>query len=144
MSHSTRLLLLAVLTATATTGCAGSDSGSGHDVQGSVTWKNEPLEQGMIYFVPSSGSGNGTSLAIEQGRFDSTGKTSKLKPGTYRIEITSTQKTGKMIPGAGPNGQVEEVVQVIPPSYNEKSKLTANVSDSQANQFQFDLTSRNR
>ncbi|MEW4565523.1 hypothetical protein AB1K70_23550 [Bremerella sp. JC770] len=142
MSHQKYLLLVGIAAAVCAAGCTDPGHGPGSDVQGSVTWKSKPLEQGIIYFVPSAQAGSGTSLEIRQGRFSSTDQVSKLQPGTYRIEITSSQPTGKLIPGAGPNGQVEEVVQIIPPSYNEKSKLSVDVTDSELNQFQFDLTAK--
>ncbi|MEX2358132.1 MAG: hypothetical protein WEE51_07355, partial [Pirellulaceae bacterium] len=125
-------------------GCGGKESGPDrHPVSGTVQHNEAPLETGTIFFVPNQGGGGGSSFPIENGKFGST-EENGLSVGTYRIEITSAQKTGNSIPGAGPNGMVEEVIQVIPAKYNSATTLDATVGEDDANQFEFTLTGKAR
>lgn len=123
-------------------GCGGTASGPDrHPVSGTVQHNGSPLETGTIFFIPKQGGGGGSSFPIETGKFQSTTENG-LAVGTYRVEITSSQKTGKSIPGAGPNGMVEEVIQVIPAKYNAATTLDATVGEGDANQFEFTLTGK--
>ncbi|UUO07164.1 hypothetical protein M4951_02360 [Blastopirellula sp. J2-11] len=135
-------IIASVIACLVAAGCLSRSSSEAakYPVSGSVQWKGEPLEVGTIFFVPKTATGNGTTLDIAGGEFVSSGVAQQLIPGEYRIEITSAKKTGKVIPGPGPNGQVEEIIQVISTRYNANSTLTAQVSDTAENRYQFKLT----
>jgi len=106
-------------------------------VNGKVTFHGTPLEAGVVTFHPL-GAGNPSSASIDGGNFRLTGDAG-LPPGQYRVEIISNVKTGKKIPGIGPDGQADEIRQVIPDRYNRSSELSIEIPASDGHGFQFDL-----
>lgn len=124
--------------------CTSSDSSGPQRflVEGSVKLDGKPLEAGTIFFLPMNDGGTGSSTEIKNGAFQIDNEDHGLSLGNYRIEITSMKKTGKTTPGPGPDGQVEEMVQVIPARYNTKTDLEATVQKKDVNRFEFTLTTK--
>lgn len=140
-----KTFLLAVLLA----GCGVSDDDAPirAAVEGTVTLDNQPLQEGIIRFVPTSGTtGPKTSVVVTDGRFSVDAENGPIV-GIHRIEIESTDDGGFALDNEQALDQLHasgmrriEVVQ-IPTQYNRNSTLTENVTAEGPNQFQFTLVS---
>jgi len=118
-------------------GC-GSDR---HGLTGKVTLDGQPLEDGSISFRPVGDTAGPTAGAtISGGEFRVEPNAGTL-PGEFRVEITASRKTGEQMYDDLRGGTVEVHRQFLPARYNSASELTATVSESGPNQFQFDLQS---
>ena len=108
---------------------------------GVVTYKGEPVEEGLIRFIPDAVNDDG--LTPGKPAF------SKITKGIYevpadrgatvgknRIEISSFRKTGRVIEEEGTKS--EEKVQFLPAQYNTNSTLSAEVKPGE-NTLDFDL-----
>lgn len=110
--------------------CAGCGS-SAATVEGTASYKGQPVEHGSIDLIPTDGSeGVAARAIIERGAFSVAGP---VTPGKYLVQIRWPKATGKKIKTAidGPgvvNGEVDEMKQVIPPEFNEKSTLKRELS----------------
>jgi hypothetical protein len=122
-----------------TTGC-GLGTGGRVAVQGRVTLDGQPVDGGVIDFVPVGGDTR-ANARIANGHYSIPAKVGP-KPGTYRVEIRWDQKTGKQVPmKSDPPNTMDETRQVIPPEYNTRSKLTVEVPPG-GKPFDFDLHSK--
>jgi len=144
ISFRSGLAFLLILVLSATAGCGGV---TGPEVRGSVTFAGSPLESGSISFIPIEGTpGPAGGGAIVGGKYH-VASGQGLGTGTHRVEIRATRKTGRNVeagPGTDdPNSLVEEVQMFIPPDYNTKSTLVANVQAG-TNELDFDLPDRTR
>lgn len=124
-------------------GCGGSDGLERLHVKGTVKVNGAPLKSGRISFLPTAGtSGPATGTLIESGQFEIPLAQGPVQ-GKHRIEIMAVRPTGKKIrEGSGsenPDALVEEVEQFIPRKYNQKSELTVELNDSNAQSVEFDL-----
>src|SRR5690606_8439845 len=106
-------------------GCGESDTLKRVPVSGTVTLDGEPLPKGEIVFRPASGAGTTDGGQIENGSFSI-----EVTPGSKSVEITAWRE----IPGSheqlesGESGSSRE--QYVPPEYNEKTTLTADIPES--------------
>jgi len=106
-------------------------------VSGTVTWEEggkakEPLKKGMILFVPEDGSTVGVSDVIRDGKYSV-----RMPPGKMKVEIRADrEKAGAKVDPA--MGAVPRY-QFIPPWYNDRTKLRADVTAAGPNEFPFDL-----
>ena len=136
-----RFKLLAVIAWTLAlhAGCRVEEPLQRASVQGTVTWKKEPIEDGTIVFVPKPTTrGPAVGVPIVNGKY-SVDKLNGPFVGTSKIEIMARRKTGKTIQAAYPaQGTIEETEQFLPAEFNAKSKLSREVYD-EDNQFNFDL-----
>src|SRR5579884_2284863 len=87
-------------------GC-GLGNGGRVPVRGKVTLYGEPVDGGVIVFLPATGAkvgGSPTGGPIENGSYSLAGRQGPL-PGHYRVEIRWPKKTGRQIPvpGDAPN-----------------------------------------
>jgi len=119
-------------------GCADSKNAGKLPVTGIVNFQGQPVSDGAITFLPIT-TGNPTSATIHDGLFELF-QARGLLPGKYRVEISASKKTGKKIPGMGPDGTVDEIVEAIPEKYNHKSELTVDFVSPQETPLKFDLT----
>jgi len=124
-------------------GCGGSDGLDRLHVKGTVTVNGALLKSGRISFLPMEGtSGPATGTVIENGRFEIPLVQGPLQ-GKHRVEIMAVRPTGQKIrEGSGsenPDALVEEVEQFISPKYNQKSELTAELDESNAQSVEFNL-----
>ena len=106
-------------------GCNGGQRG---EVSGQVTLNGEPVENGMIAFIPTADR-------------DAPSAWTKIIDGHYqipaiqgpgvgpcRVEIRWAKKTGRQIPAVPPAGPViEETREVVPQRYNLQSELEADI-----------------
>ena len=129
-----------LLSAVTCFGCGG-ESLDRVPVSGTVTLDGSPLPSGSIRFHPL-GDGQSAGGSIEAGAF-SIPQADGPAPGEYRVEVVSFQPTGRQIPDPDSPGQTkEEQEQVIPQRYNRQSELTASVSATDKNAFNFALESQ--
>ncbi|MCA9249222.1 MAG: hypothetical protein KDA42_19000 [Planctomycetales bacterium] len=130
------LRLAAVLLALAA-GC-GESTDRLH-LHGEITYRGQPLEQGHITFLttgPSSGPVCGA--VIRDGKFDI--PTAKgLKPGAYRVAISSPGGEAPQTPEEIAAGASARALEMLPPKYNGETTLTAEVTAAGPNQFDFHL-----
>jgi hypothetical protein len=120
-------------------GCGG-DANVGLDVNGSVTLDGKPLPSGTISFATADGKSLGTA-EVSDGRYEIPAAAG-LQPGTYQVEILSVVPTGKTVKNPDfPGETIEEVRNVIPPRYNVKSELKAELKPEGDRQFSFSLSS---
>jgi hypothetical protein len=115
------LLLLCVLLLVA----AGVRSGP--TVTGIVRLDGEPLPAGWIKFVPIAGTpGPDAGAAIDEGKYQIE---KGLREGEYRVEIQGTRTMAQMVfDPAGPGAMVHNQKAIVPPEYNQNSKLKERVN----------------
>ncbi|WP_254512152.1 hypothetical protein [Anatilimnocola floriformis] len=125
-------LLVAVLA-----GCSNSEAVG--FVEGNVTLNMQPLEQGLIRFVPTDGKTQPADGPIAAGKYSV-----KVPVGEVRVEITSPKVVGQMqmYPDSPP---VDRVAEAIPARYNTKTteKMTITKAKSAKDKLEknFELTS---
>ena len=99
-------------------GCDGRVSGPPtYPVAGTVAVDGEPLAEGAITFDPADGKGGVYGGPIRQGRF-----AVRSSPGRKRVGILGMKMQGVI----GPDGK-PMATQFLPPRYNLRSELTADV-----------------
>jgi hypothetical protein len=127
-------------------GCGGPDDLPREAVSGSVSVDGNPVKVAVITFLPDSADvptqGGGT---VTDGKY-SIPRAQGLVPGKYRIVITSPEDKPKVVVDEGHNNNAPGMKpipakQVIPPQYNDKTLLTAEVRAGVSNVFVFNLTS---
>lgn len=116
-------------------GCGGSSGPERANVSGQVTFNGQPVEKGVIAFVPDGSTVGPTSGAIiENGRYRTQSGGGPVL-GSHRVEIVA-HRPGKKIEVAGIGGAatgpsaagaVQETEMYIPPEYNAKSMLTVSI-----------------
>jgi hypothetical protein len=118
---------------------AGCGTGPYASVQGQVTLNGEPVHGGSITFEPTDGSeGPIAGASILKGRYRIAADRGVL-PGTNRVEIRWSRKTGRTLPpNPGGSQPVVEVAEAVPASYNDNSTLRAEVKLG-ANQLDYEL-----
>jgi hypothetical protein len=123
-------------------GCGGSLTSSGYSISGGVTWKGQPLDRGSIQFLPAAGAGGMVGVEIRDGRY-ALPNPPGLVPGTYRVRINSRAGDGAA-PGGPPDAHLAdpESKERIPPEYNERTTLRAEVAPGGTKTFDFDLDDR--
>lgn len=141
--------LLVVLVAALAAGCGGSEEGPVRAaVRGQVSLDGQPLESGMIRFVPAEGTtGPAAVAAIVDGHFELTDEEGPIV-GDHRVEIEATDYTAFAIDDeqAFAKSFRENRGKPLPPNpvpetYNRRSTLTASISADQSNELSFPLTS---
>ncbi|QDT95947.1 hypothetical protein [Gimesia aquarii] len=122
-------VLAIVLSIAMTVGCGGKETGQERaTISGSVTFNGEPIEKGIIEFIPTGSTKGPTSGGpIKNGKYDITEKGPTMGP--HKVLIRATRNTGKMV-DAGPQtggAKVEETEQYIPAQYNIKTTLEVTI-----------------
>jgi hypothetical protein len=143
MHHAPRTTLCAVITLFAILpGCGGGSEYEGpprYALSGKVTLGGEPVDGGVIAFIPPTEDGYTASGVITGGQY-SIREGQGANEGSHRVEIRWSKPTGKKRLDIEDTGQeIEVVAEAIPLKYNEQSELTAEVSESQTS-FDFPLT----
>jgi hypothetical protein len=120
-------------------GCGGpTDELPRQAVSGKVTFKGQPLAQGMIQFQPADGGATAGGGAIADGEY-SIAKAEGLVPGKYQVVVTSTPPPAPLPPGTMPGDPVPPPKETIPAKYNVKTTLSATVTKEGPNTFDFPL-----
>lgn len=130
-------LLVAVLL-----GCGGEDDGR-REVTGTITLQGEPLDEGVIEFIPletevPGGAATQSGAVITAGAYKIP-RESGLMAGTYRVLITAGD--GKTPADGGLPGPTGNIVSKdrIPPEYNVDSKQQIKVTLEGPNVFDFSI-----
>jgi hypothetical protein len=135
LNQRSLIILLSLFTPVMVLGCGGTDRQS---VEGTVTFNGEKVQSGKITFEPIQGTEGPTGGAlIKDGTF-SIPKERSIYPGTFRVKITATKKTGRKAKDIDGN-VFDEELPYIPNKYNKASTLTRKITDGQ-NKLTFDLT----
>ena len=142
-------------------GCGRTDDLPRERVSGTITLDGVALDSGTITFMPSAKAGAGTAAAtaIKGGSYAIPAGEGPV-PGSYLVSIASptsepdpagaaakpAAKAGraKASSEAGATGEPAEgpIRDRVPPRYNDKSTLTADVTKGGKNTFDFALKSR--
>jgi len=121
-------------------GCSEKSDGLPREaVSGTVTLDGQPLQKGLIQFLPSSQKEVMSGGAVIDGGKFSIARNEGLLPGTYRVEISSSTGLEPPPPGEPPGPAKATAKDLIPEQYNLKSTLTAEVKAGGANTFEFPL-----
>lgn len=102
-------------------------------VRGVVTLDGRELDKGRIQFRKIEGDQRAFHTLIENGAYQL-----DMQPGSMSVEIMASRLTGRVIRMG--NDIIPVGKQYLPARYNDKTELTAEISQS-ANEFSFDLTS---
>lgn len=140
MGNHFRRILCAGLTLLVVAGCGGPKRGA---VNGKATLDGQPVEDGTISFV-STASPPGPSAwgKIAAGSYSiPAGEGPGVGP--VKVEVRWSRKTGKKTPAVAPapaGAMIEETIEAVPPKYNVKSELKAEIKPG-ANKLNFELKS---
>jgi hypothetical protein len=132
--HNMAICLMTGIVA-AVVGCGSSNQVS---VQGRVTFEGQPVGPGSIVFLPDA-EGAKVAAAIEDGKYQ-IGPERGAAPGSFRVEISWSKKTGRQIPSADPGMMMDEMQEAIPPQYNTQTNLRRELKAGE-NVLDFDLRS---
>jgi hypothetical protein len=117
-------------------GCAKNEP-AGHPVSGTVTFQGKPLDQGSIEFSPTGDQGTMSGGDIKDGNY-SIPAASGLKPGPYAVRISSSDRSVTATEEA-PGEPPPPARQRIPAKFNEQTTLTAEVTETGDNKFDFNI-----
>lgn len=111
-------------------------------VSGSVSFEGQPVNEGAMRLMPKDGTpGGGLGVLIHDGKYHVSIE-QKLPAGAYYVAITATRPTGKQVRRydvkPGESTTMPEVVQYIPPKYNDDLSLTLELPGGES-QRDFDL-----
>ena len=134
----------------AAAGCGGSPTYDGPEraaVIGKVTFSGQPVETGMITFIPEDSSARTVSAAIGGGGYLlSEGHGPNL--GAYKVSISATKQLGDTASaevyvqdegdGSGRKRRIKKPEELLPAKYNTETELKADIK-SGSNTFDFDL-----
>ncbi|MDR0521766.1 MAG: hypothetical protein LBH00_07930 [Planctomycetaceae bacterium] len=137
--RSLTVITLIIVTITIISGC-GNPQGR-LSVSGTVTLDGEPITEGSISFEPVGEQAvkvrSGT--IILKGKYEVPGK-SGLVPGEYLASISAQQATGTKIKTG--MGEVDEVIDLIPPAYGSDSKQRITVTETGKQTFDFPIKTK--
>ena len=118
-------------------GC-GDPSGGREAVSGDIRFKGQPLDQGTIQFIPTEGQDTMSGGLIQQGKY-TVAKMQGLKPGKYKVLITSGDSKEHAPPGELPGAPFPVAKERIPKEYNSASKQEVEVKRGGPNRFDFTI-----
>jgi hypothetical protein len=111
-----------------------------HEITGTVTYKGEPVEEGVIDFEPQDGQASKDGASIIKGEYRIP-KDKGLLPGKYKVSIVigdGTVGTGDASPDAPPRPRgATPGKERAPPEFNVKSTLIREVTADGPNKFDF-------
>lgn len=117
-----RFSLLFVFACLVLAGCTASGPATNR-VKGKVSFQDEPIKEGQIFFDSADKTIPSATAAIKDGEY-----TAAVVNGKYKVRINAT----KMLPYPpgvkGASGEKEGPQQFLPARFNDKSDLTADVS----------------
>jgi len=121
-------------------GCGGPPTAS---VTGTVSYENEPIQEGTIRFFPlDQAASHGAGSGIVDGRYEiAAGK--GLFAGEYTVAITAVRSTGREVQrievDPGESSTIAETIQYLPAHYTQPGHLKASL-DAGQNLQDFSLT----
>jgi hypothetical protein len=118
-------------------GCA-DPSGGREAVSGEIRFKGQPLDQGTIQFLPAEGQDTTSGGSIQQGKY-TVEKLKGLKPGKYKVVISSGDPKQHAPPEEAPGAPFPLAKERLPKEYNTASKQEAVVKKGVPNTFDFTI-----
>lgn len=132
------VLLFALLTLSS--GCGSDGNKPGVELKGSVTLDGTPLSTGAITFIPIN-QGTSVGATITEGAY-LIPAAQGAQAGEYRVEIDSSQPTGKQIQSAIGDSLEAEFINVIPEQFNRNSTLKVIVKPEGDHIHDFEIKSK--
>ena len=133
-----------VIAAGLSVGCGGDIYGERIGLSGEVTLDGKPLEEGRIVFIPldATAGAPGATAASAGGKY-TIPTVAGLGRTRYRVQIHRDRKTGRRVPDydGAPGDTREEILESLPPEYNSRSRLEADLSSGTI-AFHFPLKSK--
>jgi hypothetical protein len=131
-------ILPCLLSGIALAGCA--DPKNRQQVTGEVTFKGQPIEDGIINFAPMDGQETGDGAQIVKGKYIIP-REKGLSPGKYTVRIyagngQSGEGNASPDPPSAAPGQSRTR---IPAAYNDQSKIIKEVTKGGSNNFDFNI-----
>jgi len=121
-------------------GCGGVSGPVRHEITGRVTYKGEPVEEGIISFEPMDGQGSKDGATIINGDYRIP-KDKGLFIGKYRVSIIigdGSIGAGNASPDAPAKRRVANPgKERAPPEFNKDSKQVKEVTAAGPNKFDF-------
>lgn len=107
-------------------------------VQGDVSWKGAPVEDGMISFVPQT-AGPAVTAKIVGGKYALPQEEGAIL-ATHTVQIFGIKHLGSVEAGPPlpPGTKIESTEQFIPAKFNNSSKITVDIKEGE-NQHDFKL-----
>ena len=137
--HGYRIYIVVACSVVSLAGCSPGEQRQ--SIEGAITLDGQPLQVGNITFQPESGThGPNAGAAIDAGKYSIAAKGGTFA-GRFRVEITSTRPSGRMITDRD-GTMVPGQEQFLPKKYNAESELHAEVKPGELNHFNFELTSK--
>ncbi len=130
-------LVLGLFLMVAWLGCA-DPSGGREAVSGDIRFKGEPLDQGTIQFIPTEEQDTSSGGMIHEGRY-TVEKMKGLKPGKYKVVISSGDPKESAPPGELPGAPFPVAKERIPTEYNRATKQEVEVKKGGPNKFDFTI-----
>src|SRR5262245_46646446 len=129
-----------VLILAAVSGCGGTSGPARHEITGRVTFKGDPVEEGIISFEPMDGQGSKDGATIVNGDYRIP-KDKGLFTGKYRVSIIigdGSVGAGNASPDAPPRRRVANPgKERAPPEFNKESTQVKEVTAAGPNKFDF-------
>jgi hypothetical protein len=135
-------LMVTTTVALAVAGCAGgqSDGLPREPVSGNVTLDGAPMPTGSITFVPIGFEGPPVGAEIKDGAYSIPRQDGPI-PGPHTVGVYASKPTGRKYPDPDdPTVMIDEMFEIIPPKYNLKSELKAEIKKGESNSFDYTLT----
>lgn len=121
-------------------GCGGEAPYKGDKrfaVQGTVTYNDEPIDNGMISFTGEDPKQHMTGAPILGGKY-SIEANKGPNAGKYQVQVRWSKPTGKKRKDSDTGEMIDEVKEVIPSKFNSNSDLRAEVGAGSGT-FDFEL-----
>ncbi len=149
-----RSALVAAMGLVVAIGC-GDNTGLAkrYSVSGKVTYKGQPLENGRISFIPSSGVGNPATGQVENGQYTLTTLTPNdgAIPGKYKVTVLAQEIDNTQMKAIAKGGQFHHDAAFTKAMKNAKTLVPAKyaLADTsgserevvaQSNRFDIELT----
>ena len=127
MHYPMKPSLLKLLGTVLLVGCA--DTSGRLAISGNVSYDGQPLPNGTIGFAPQDAStGKAAGAEIIDGRYEISHDDGPLA-GTYQVRVYAERPTGRKLQAdEGSSETIDQMVQYIPPLYNDRTTLTAELT----------------
>ncbi|WP_254507951.1 hypothetical protein [Anatilimnocola floriformis] len=103
------------------TGCGASDGTV--KVTGQVMFQDQPIPEGEILFTPADGKTASVAAKIEQGKF-----ICEVPTGPVQVSVTAFRAVPGKFDLSNPGQQNPLLEMYIPPQFNSKTQLRAEIS----------------
>ncbi len=122
-------------------GCGGKSEPVRNEITGKVTFGDQPIEDGVIFFEPQDGQGTRDGAQIVNGEYRIS-RNKGLAAGKYKVSVHAGESSAanKGMP-PGPSGPARNL-DPLPPEWSTDSKQFVEVKDGEPNTFNFNIPKR--